>query len=253
MGLVTMEPGVMLLMAFAVVFAGVSKGGFGSGAAFASAAILALVMDPGAALALMLPLLMLIDLVTLPPFWRRWSWSETRVLVLGAVPGVALGAILLNWANADILRLLIGVIAMAFVVWQAATRGGWIAPGKQGVPLWGGWLAGSVAGFTSFISHAGGPVAAVYLLARGLGKTPYQATTVLVFGLINLLKIGPYAAMGLITAQTLTLSALLVPFALIGAWLGVKAHFLVSERAFFALTYVLLTITGARLIYMALM
>jgi len=51
----------------AVIFAGISKGGFGSGAAFASASILALVVPPGQALGIMLPLLMLIDVVTLGP------------------------------------------------------------------------------------------------------------------------------------------------------------------------------------------
>jgi len=41
---------------------------------------------------------------------------------------------------------------------------------------------------------------------------------------------------------------MLAPFALLGAWLGVKAHFLIGERVFFALTYVLLTVTGAKLV-----
>ena len=52
----------------AVTFAGISKGGFGSGAAFAAAAILALVVEPAMALGIMLPLLMLIDFATLKPY-----------------------------------------------------------------------------------------------------------------------------------------------------------------------------------------
>jgi uncharacterized membrane protein YfcA len=44
----------------------------------------------------------------------------------------------------------------------------------------------------------------------------------------------------------------LAPVAILGAWLGVKAHYLVPERAFFALTYVLLTVTGIKLIWDAL-
>ena len=55
----------------AVIFAGISKGGFGSGAAFAASSILALVLTPGEALGLMLPLLMLIDFATLRPYWRK--------------------------------------------------------------------------------------------------------------------------------------------------------------------------------------
>ncbi len=79
---------------FAAIFAGISKGGFGSGAAFASATILALVVPPGVALGIMLPLLMLIDAATLRPYGRHGRGPEARRRVRGGVPGVALGATL---------------------------------------------------------------------------------------------------------------------------------------------------------------
>jgi len=240
---------IFALMAFAAVFAGVSKGGFGSGAAFASAAILALVMPPGQALGIMLPLLMLIDGAMLRPYWRAWNWPDAKLLVLGALPGVALGAWLYQRADADVFRVLIGAIALLFVLWQAGLRLGALRPPRRQMPLWAGGLAGLVAGFTSFVSHAGGPAAAVYLLSRGLGKTSFQATTVLIFGLINLCKFMPYTLLGLFTWETLVTNLALAPFALFGAWLGVKAHYLVSERAFFAITYALLTVTGGKLIW----
>ena len=56
----------------AVLFAAVSKAGFGSGAGFASAAILSLVLTPTQALGMMLPLLLLVDVASLRPYWRRW-------------------------------------------------------------------------------------------------------------------------------------------------------------------------------------
>lgn len=236
----------------AVTFAGISKGGFGSGAAFAAASILALVLEPGQALGIMLPLLMLIDVTTLRPYWRRWSWPDARLLILGALPGVAIGAWLYQVADADLFRLLIGGISLAFVAWQLALKTRLIRPPAREMPLWGGALAGALAGFTSFVSHAGGPPAAVYLLSRGLGKTPFQATTVLIFWAINIAKFVPYAFLGIFTAQTLWADLLLAPFAILGAWLGVKAHHMVPERAFFSLTYVLLTLTGVKLIWDAL-
>ena len=97
----------------AVIFAGISKGGFGSGVAFASSSILALILDPGQALALMLPILMVIDLATLRPYWKRWNWPDARLLMLGAVPGVALGALLYRATDEDLLRLLIGAPSRA--------------------------------------------------------------------------------------------------------------------------------------------
>ncbi|MCW8843210.1 MAG: sulfite exporter TauE/SafE family protein [Rhodobacteraceae bacterium] len=240
--------GFFAIAAPAVVFAGISKGGFGSGAAFASAAILALVLSPAEALGLMLPLLMLIDVATLRPYWGKWNWPEARVLIAGGIPGVALGVALMAVANDDVLRFLIGVVAVGFVIWRL-----WPSAARyKAMPVWVGALAGVAAGFTSFISHAGGPPVAVYLLSRGVGKTAYQATTVLIFWIINIAKALPYAVLGVFTVETLWLDLWLAPFALLGAWLGVRAHDMVSERVFFGLTYVLLSLTGARLIWEAL-
>lgn len=233
----------------AVVFAGVSKAGFGSGAAFASAAILALVLEPGEALALMLPLLMLVDAVTLKPYWGRWNLRASLLLIAGGLPGVALGAWLYTMVDAGAMRVLIGAVSVGFVLWQLRGRLGWPAAAARPLGRAAGALAGLAVGFTSFVSHAGGPPAAVYLLSLKLRKTEYQACTVLVFGVINLAKAVPYAGLGLFSRETLILDLMLAPFALLGAWLGVRLHHSIPERWFFGLTYVLLTITGAKLIW----
>lgn len=236
----------------AVLYAGISKGGFGSGAAFAGAAILALTMEPGLALAVMLPMLMLVDLATLRPYWNEWSWLEARVLIVGSVPGVAAGAVLYTQADADLIRVLIGLISVIFVLWQIAVKRGLVRARKSPLGLWGGLVAGTVAGFTSFVSHAGGPPAAVYLLSRGLNKTQFQATTVLVFFVVNIAKFVPYAALGMFSRETAVANVALAPFALAGAWLGVKAHRMIPERLFFAITYALLMITGISLLWKGL-
>lgn len=239
---------VFAIGGLAALFAGVSKGGFGSGAAFAGAAILALFVPPGMALGIMLPLLMLIDVATLRPYWRQWGGHEARVLILGGLPGVALGVIFYRMADEDLLRLLIGLIALGFVLWQVLVRGGVVRGARRAMPGWAGMLAGTVAGFTSFVSHAGGPPAAVYLLSRGIDKTRYQATTVILFFTLNIAKAVPYGLLGLFTPQTLLIDLALAPFALIGTWIGIRAHRAVPDRVFFGLTYVLLAVTGTKLI-----
>lgn len=241
-----------LLAVPAVVFAGISKGGFGSGAAFAATPLLALVVDPRLALGFMLPLLMLIDVATLPPYWRKWSWPDARILVIGSLPGVVLGVLLYKVANADVFRLLIGAMALGFVAFQLAGQRGLIRAPERPAGAGAGLLAGVVAGFTSFVSHAGGPPVAMYLLSQRLGKTAFQATTVLVFWAVNIAKVVPYAFLGIFTVETLWANLLLAPAALVGAWLGVKAHRIVPEQLFFAITYVLLGITGTKLIWDAL-
>lgn len=236
----------------AVLFAGISKGGFGSGAAFASSSILAIVLDPGQALGIMLPLLMLIDVASLPAYWKKWNWPDARILMLGAVPGTVLGALFYRMADPDVIRFLIGAIGIVFVVWQMAQKAGLIRFAEHRFGARMGLAAGVAIGFTSFVSHAGGPAAAVYLLGQRLPKTTFQATTVLVFWAVNLFKGGFYAFMGIFTLQTLTLDLVLAPFAVLGTWVGIRAHSAVPEGLFFGLTYAMLVVTGVKLIWDAL-
>lgn len=233
----------------AVIFASVSKSGFGSGAAFASSGILAIILEPGIALALMLPLLMLVDLASLKPYWGKWKLRDSLLLLAGGLPGVALGTVLYRSVDADAMRVMIGVISIAFVAWQMSQSLRKHLTERPPFPEWAGAVAGLVAGFTSFISHAGGPPAAVYMLGRRMSKTEYQASSVLVFGVLNAVKFIPYGFLGLFTLETLKVDLMLAPFALAGAWIGVNLHHRVPEKAFFTLTYVLLTCTGTKLIW----
>lgn len=236
----------------ATLFAGISKGGFGSGASFGSAAILAMVLDPAVSLGLMLPLLMLIDVASIRPYWGQWHGPSAKWMIIGSVPGITVAFFVFSIISDDFLRLLIGVICIFFVLYQAARRGGLLQVGNRPFGRVGATVAGALTGFTSFVSHAGGPPAAIYLLSLNLDKTAYQATTVILFWAVNLVKFGFYIFLGVFTVQTLMADLYLAPFAVIGAWLGVRAHHIVPERPFFAITYILLTLTGLRLIYLGL-
>ena len=233
----------------AVVFAGISKGGFGSGAAFAATPLLALILEPGQAVGLMLPLLMLMDVTALRPYWGKWDGRAAAVFILGALPGVAIGTAVYRLADPDIFRLLIGLVAITFVLFQMARKYRLIRPAKRPMGDVGGAIAG---GLTSFVSHAGGPPAAVFLLSRGLDKTTYQATTVLMFWAINLMKFVPYAMLGIFSWETVKADLFLIPAAIVGVMIGVRAHRIMPERLFFAFTYLLLTATGTKLIWDAL-
>ncbi|KAF0677347.1 sulfite exporter TauE/SafE family protein [Profundibacterium mesophilum] len=239
---------LFLLAIPAVLFAGISKGGFASGAAFAATPFLALAVTPGQAIGLMLPLLMLMDVAALRPYWRRWDSHAATALILGALPGVALGAALYGVADPELFKLLIGVVALAFVAFQLSRALGLLRLERRRPGGPAGYLWGCVAGFTSFISHAGGPPAAVYLLPLGLSKQTFQATTVITFWAINLAKFAPYAYLGIFSRETFLAALLLSPVALMGIWIGVRLHRRVPERLFFGLTYLFLTVTGGKLV-----
>ncbi|MEM8570530.1 MAG: sulfite exporter TauE/SafE family protein [Pseudomonadota bacterium] len=241
-----------LLAIPAVIVAGISKGGFGGGAVFVAAPLMAVAVDPAFAVGLMLPLLMLMDVAALRHYWREWHWDKARHLIYGALPGVLIGWLTFRYVSADGVRLLVGGIVVVFTVQQIAARRGLLKPGETfATPLWG-WFWGTVAGFTSFVSHAGGPPSAMYLLGNRLSKTQYQASTVLAFWWINLLKLPAYLVLGLFTWQTFIADLILAPVALLSVALGVRAHRVIPEKVFFNLTYVLLFLTGSKLIYDAL-
>jgi uncharacterized membrane protein YfcA len=191
---------------------------------------------------------MLIDTVSLPAYWKRWKTTDAWLLVLGSVPGIALGAALYKLANEDVIRLLTGVLCLGFVgvqVWQSLTAS---IAGRAKLPRWYGYLAGAVAGFTSFISHAGGPVAAIYLLRQGHDKNTYQATTVIAFWAMNLMKCALYAWLGMLGLENLAVDLVLAPFAILGTFLGIRAHYWLPQAVFFYITYGLLILTGTKLI-----
>lgn len=235
-----------------MLFAGISKGGFGSGAAFAATPLMALIIAPAEAVALMLPLLMIMDATALRAWWGKWSEVEARHLILGSVAGVVAGVALFRYLDADVIRIMIGLIALGFVAFQLLQSRGFLRLDDRETGRADGLMWGAVGGFTSFVSHAGGPPAAVYLLGRKLEKQAYQGTTVIVFAAINGMKLVAYTWLGMFGGGTLLGVIALAPFAVLGVWLGVRAHSLITNAQFFAVTYVLLTVTGLRLIWVAL-
>ncbi|WP_424990803.1 sulfite exporter TauE/SafE family protein [Fluviibacterium sp. S390] len=235
-----------------VLVAAVSKTGFGGGASFAATPILALVLEPGLALSVMLPLLMLMDVTGLKAYWGKWSLREFRILIAGAMPGIFLAAAVYGFADPDVFRFLIGTIALLFVGFQLAVAQGWVKARTEPLPPRIGLLSGLGAGFTSFVAHAGGPPTLMYLLSQGLPKVMFQATTVAMFSVVNAVKAAVYTGLGMFTLEGMTIVVWLAPVAVLGAVLGVFANRVMPDRLFFGITYVLLTIAGSKLIWDAL-
>ena len=233
----------------AVLIPAASKGGFGGGAGFVSAPLLALAMPPAQAVGLLLPLLMLMDVLSLRPYWRRWDWRHSALLMLGGVAGTAIGWAIFGAISADGVRLMVGLSALGFVGLQVARSFGRLRPPDHDPGPAKGLALGSVTGLTSFISHAGGPPASMYLLGVGLDRTTYQASMVLVFWWLNLIKLPAYVELGMLNRELVVPLLILAPIAVAGVYLGVWAHRRVSDAVFFRLTYSLLAVTGAKLVW----
>ncbi len=243
------NPWFYLVAIPAVLIAGVSKVGFGGAFGGLSVPLLALVISPVQAAGIMLPILCLMDLLGFRAYQGRWDKANMRVILPGALVGIALGTLCFDLLgrNDAAIRLIVGTIAVGFAL------SNWLElmprTGRDGVSVPKGVFWSFVSGFTSFVAHSGGPALLVYLLPQRLDKTVFVATTVAFFLVVNYVKLIPYAFLGQLSAINLETSMLLLPLALIGVWLGQWAHGKVKEMLFYRLSYLLLFATGARLMY----
>jgi len=231
----------------AVLLTGISKGGL-SGLGALAVPMLALVMPPGQAAGLMLPILCLMDLFGIWAYRGRWSRSQLRVLLPGAMLGIGVGVLAFGRLDDNAVRLLIGMIAIAFSINQ------WLKPlvqrriaGSPPASRLSGLFWSTLSGFTSFLAHAGGPPIMIYLLPQRLEKMTLAGTTVLLFAVINYVKLVPYVWLGQIDTVNLATSLLLAPLAPVGIWMGVWLTKRVSERLFYAVSYALLFVAGVKL------
>nr|WP_237182175.1 sulfite exporter TauE/SafE family protein [Roseomonas marmotae] len=241
------DPWFYALAVPALLITGISKGGFASGGGNLAVPAMALVVPPAQAAAITLPVLCVMDLAGLRAWWGRWSKREMRTLLPGGLLGVLLGAFAFGVMSNNAIKLMVGLISLAFIA-----RGIWVA--RHGPPrpqepnrLKGGFW-GTVSGFTSTLAHAGGPPAAMYLYPLRLPRAELSATTVVFFGVVNYVKLIPYGALGQMSADNLLTALVLLPLAPVGVRLGVWLQKRVSDAVFYRLIYVLLGVTGIKLV-----
>lgn len=230
----------------AAFIAAVSKGGFGGGLVVMAVPIMSLVVPPVQAAAIMLPILCLMDLFTVWAYRKAWDKRNMLILAPAGLVGTAIGWASFRYLNEDAVRLLIGTIAVVFSLYfflpfrRPAEAAGTSA--RKG----GFW--GSVAGFTSFIAHAGGPPLYVYLLPQRLEKKAYIGTAAVFFMSLNYLKLIPYAQLGQLRWENLATALVLLPLAPIGVRIGVKLQHHVHDVLFYRVCYAFLLVTGIKLL-----
>ena len=233
----------------AVLLFGIAKGGFGGGLGVLAVPLMALVISPLQAAAILLPILCLMDLVGLWAYRGRWIWPELRILVPASMIGILAGTLLFGFMSAAVVRIIVGMVAIVFTLHYVYSTRHRHDSELPHFPPAAGIAAGAAGGFTSFIAHSGGPPISMYLLRRPLGRTDFVATTVLLFAAINYVKLLPYGWLGQLTGGNLVTSLVLAPLAPIGVYTGVWLHRRVSDRFFFRLMYVLLFAVGCKLLY----
>lgn len=229
------------LVAVASLLLGFNKAGVAGTLGPFVTVIMVLAMPADQAVGLLLPMLIAADSFALAAYWRKWETKLLWPLLAAAIVGIAFGTFVITHISEEALQRLIAVALLLFAVVYIKQRGVSI-PSKHHRP-WA-MVAGTTAGFTSSVAHAGGPPIIVYLMGVGLEPKRFVGTTVALFAMINILKVPSYLLAGLLDGD-LILSTIWGWLAIpVGVVLG---RFLVDrvDRVVFERTTMVLLVAGA--------
>lgn len=213
------EPWQWALLALGAATAGFSKTGI-PGTSILFVAVFANLMPARQATGLVLPLLIVADVFALVTYRKNLAWGRVGRLLPAALAGLVLGWLALGRVNdTQAARVIGGVIALmlGLHLWRRRR-----APEEAvaHAPGWFGPAAGLLAGFTTMVANAAGPVMALYLLAMRLPKLEFLGTGAAFFLLINWIKVPFMVQLGLINGASLTVNLWLLPAVAAGALLG---------------------------------
>lgn len=233
----------------AVIFVGLSKGGLGGAMALIGVPMMALVTSPVKAAAIMLPILIVMDMVSLWTWRGNYDLRTLRIMLPAGLLGIGIGWFTAAWVTVPQVRLLVGVIALLFAADYVRLRLRTTPDEPKPHNALKGTVWGTLAGFTSFVSHAGGPPYQVYTLPLGQEPKLYVGTSVIFFAVVNAVKLVPYFALGQFDAANLSTSLVLMPIAPIatiaGAW--VVKH--MNKTIFYPFMYTMVFLVGLKLVY----
>jgi uncharacterized membrane protein YfcA len=235
------DPVFWLLAAVGVIFTGISKSGFAGGVGVVAVPLLALILPTPVAVTLMLPILLLMDALTVSNYHRSVRWDELAHLIPAAVVGIVAGSLMLGMFSDQALQRVLGILCLLFAAWQPLAARLSRAPGI-------GLFWGVVSGATSTLIHAGGQPLNIYLVSRALPKLNWIATAAVFFAAVNLVKLIPYTLLGQWNSHLLLTALILAPLAIMGVRFGVLIQAHISQRGFLRFCRCLLLLSGSGLI-----
>ena len=230
----------------AVVMLGISKSGFGAGFGSLAVPVMALAVAVPQAAAILMPVLLLMDLLGMAAFRKSFELKLLKFLVPCGLLGTVVGALLFKVLDARLVAGMVGVFTLLFLAQRL------LFPPKADSPpppKWLGAVLTVMSGFTSFVSHAGGPPLSAYVIPLRMSPLKFTATMAFFFFVINLSKWIPYALLGLIDLRNMATSLVLLPLAPVGVWIGVRLAKSISPQLFYRLLSVGMLLTGCKLVW----
>jgi len=235
------------LVVLGALLIGVSKTGI-AGLGVLAVAIYANILPARQSTGIILPMLICADVVAVAAYRRHAVWGHLWALFPWVAVGIVTGYFTMGHINDAQVRRSIGAILLVMVALHFWRRQ---RAGNEPVPhtLWFSALTGVLAGFTTMLANAAGPIMILYMLAVGLPKMEFLGTGAWYFLIINTFKVPFSYRLHLITPASLEFNALLLPAVIAGALLGRLVVKRINQAWFETLALVLTLVAGVRLLF----
>ena len=141
----------------------------------------------------------------------------------------------------------IGGIVLALMVLNLVRKK--VAPEK--IPTSWGWSGfyGILLGSTTQLANAAGPVSSIYFLAMKLPKEKYLGCCAWFFLILNWLKLPIFALEGRVTSASIVLDFCMLPFLILGGFLGIVLLRKMPQKIFETVIQTLVVIASLRLLW----
>jgi uncharacterized membrane protein YfcA len=242
------DPYFITVAVIAVILVGLSKSGLLGSLGVVGVPLLSLVMPARDAAGMMLPVLITMDVIAVWSYRKEFDARILKIMLPGAAIGTLLGWALWSLVSDAVVLLFVGIITFVFVldaVFGLRRRIAAELPPSKG---WGVFW-GAFSGFTSFVSHTGGPPFQIYVLPQKLSPALFSGTTAVFFAIVNAAKLIPYYFLGQLSTNNLELAALLAPVALVSVLAGVYLVRRISMTYFYKIAYGLVFLLSIKLIW----
>lgn len=248
------DPRGWVTLAIAAFIIGVSKTGI-PGVGIFAISLATTVLDPTQSTGTILPLLSVADFVAVAFYRRHAVWSHVWRLMPWAVIGIFLGWFAMGHVDTKgVGRIMAGILLSMVALHYWRKRRMEVLGDKEDetIPhsLWFIATLGILAGFTTMIANAAGPIMIIYLLAMRLPKLEFIGTGAWYFCLLNLIKVPFMIKLGWITPQSAVLDCKLAGFVVVGALFGKPIFQRINQRLFESIALGLSVLFAIRLLIM---
>ena len=240
-----MDPTFLAFASFGVFVFGISKGGVPGPIAMLAVPVMSFAMSPLQAAGILLPLLIIMDFSAIYLYWKKWLNNIVKIIIPASIIGILFGTFTFQYTNENQIRIVVGAISIIFVLVSFIQRNN-ILLKPTNIK---GYFWSSIAGYTSFLIHAGNPPINFYMLPLKLNKVSFIGTMTLAFLVINVVKLIPYYYVGLLAPSNLIVSLMLLPLAFVSVLFGYFLQKKIPEKLFFNIVYILLFLSGCKLIF----